>query len=84
MSLANQIRQIFLQDWDPVGIKHVPQAQDEYDSYLANITRLVQSQAAKNDIAAALLRAEVDMGLGTNENRANLVAAKLLLIYSSQ
>ncbi len=82
MSLAHKIRQVLLQDWDPVGIKHVPQAQNEYDPYLANITRLVKSQALQNDIAAALFQAEVNMGLGANESRANLVAAKLVLIHS--
>ena len=82
MSLANQIRQIFVQDWDPVGIKNVPEAQDEYDQYLANITRMVQSQASQSHVAAALLQAEVNMGLVANENRANLIAEKLLLIHS--
>ncbi len=80
LSLTHQIRQILLQHWDPVAIKHVPQAQDEYDTYLPKISLLLKSHASQSDIAAALLQAEADMGLAANEGRANLVAAKLLFI----
>ena len=82
MSLAHQIKQILLQEWDPVEIKNIQQAQDEYDSYLAHITQLLQSQASQSAIALALVQAEVDMGLKANQSRANMVAENLLLIHS--
>ena len=35
------IREILLRDWDPIGVADVPEAQDEYDSYISQIYGLL-------------------------------------------
>jgi hypothetical protein len=35
------IRQVLLRYWDPIGIQEVPEAQDEYDSYVGGVYRLL-------------------------------------------
>ncbi|MCW3100549.1 MAG: hypothetical protein JWL77_6167 [Chthonomonadaceae bacterium] len=39
------IRRIFLEDWDPIGIRDEPNAQDEYDAYLGGMYTLLDQNA---------------------------------------
>jgi hypothetical protein len=39
------IRRVFLDVWDPIGVRHAPNAQDEYDTYLGGIFELLMSKA---------------------------------------
>ena len=72
------IRHILLADWDPIGIRDEPEAQDEYDSYLPAILGLLREGADADRIAAHLLRIEAeDMGLRPDPERARRVALKL-------
>lgn len=71
------IRHILLADWDPIGIRDVPQAQDEYDSYVPGIAALLRAGADVDRIASHLLRIEEDMALIPDPERARRVALKL-------
>jgi hypothetical protein len=31
------IHDVLLKQWDPIGVSHVPEAQDEYDGYISQI-----------------------------------------------
>ena len=58
------IRHVLMDVWDPIGIKGVANAQDEYDSYLGGVYELLVSGAADEDIAYHLWRIVTDrMGL---------------------
>ncbi|HYD49008.1 MAG TPA: hypothetical protein VEB21_11700 [Terriglobales bacterium] len=58
------IRQILLNDWDPVGVKDVPEAHDEYDSYVVDVYRLLLSGATEEQIADHLWHIEAaEIGL---------------------
>jgi len=35
--IHRQIGTVLLQDWDPIGLAHVPQAHDEYYSYVRGV-----------------------------------------------
>jgi hypothetical protein len=35
------IHDVLIHEWDPIGIGDVPEAQDEYDSYIPQIYRLL-------------------------------------------
>jgi hypothetical protein len=35
------IRHVLMDVWDPIGVKDIPQASDEYDSYLGEIMELL-------------------------------------------
>jgi hypothetical protein len=48
------IRRVLLDVWDPIGIQNVPNAQDEYDSYLSGVLGLLVSGASDDELAAHL------------------------------
>ncbi len=35
------VGRIFLEDWDPIGVDDVPEAQGEYDSYVPGVCELL-------------------------------------------
>jgi hypothetical protein len=39
------IRRVFLDVWDPIGVRDEPNAQDEYDGYLGGMFELLMSNA---------------------------------------
>ena len=59
--IQKAIRQVLLHDWDPIGVSDVAQAQDEYDSYVGGIYRLLASGAAPLGLAEHL--AGIENGL---------------------
>lgn len=53
-----------MRDWDPIGGAKVPEAQDEYDSYVGPVYRLLVSGASDADLIEYLYSTETDtMGL---------------------
>jgi hypothetical protein len=48
------IARVLLQDWDPIGIQDVPEAQDEYDGYVGGVYRLLATGASPQEVAAHL------------------------------
>ncbi len=76
--IQEQIRQILLNDWDPIGIRDVPEAQDEYDSYVGGVYRLLADGAAAVEVAKHLARIEGEqMGLPSSADVRLSVATKL-------
>ena len=64
LQIQNAIREILLHQWDPIGVATVAEAQDEYDSYIGGIYRLIASGAGSERIAAHLADiARDEMGL---------------------
>ena len=58
------IRQVLLHEWDPIGVKDEREAQDEYDSYVAGVYRLLASNSSAQQIAEHLAKIESEqMGL---------------------
>ncbi len=62
-----ELRQILMDEWDPIGVADFPEAADEYDSYLGQIARRLREGASADEIAAFLHEVEtVTMGLGSS------------------
>ncbi len=62
--IQQTIRQVLMQDWDAIGVAGVPQAQDEYDSYVGPVYRLLASGASDSELIDYLYRTETEtMGL---------------------
>lgn len=83
--VQESIRQVLLQDWDPIGINDVPEAQDEYDSYVGGVYRLLTSGASEDAIIKHLDKIGSDtMGMPV-ANREGLrgVARKLIKLNVS-
>jgi hypothetical protein len=63
-SIQESIRQILLHDWDPIGVKNVPEAQDEYDSYIGGVYRLLASRCSADQLIDHLFSIESEsMGM---------------------
>ena len=62
--IRRHIRQILMQEWDPVGVSDVPEAADEYDRYIERVHDLITHGASEQDIASYLRSVEIEeMGM---------------------
>jgi hypothetical protein len=78
-SKLQSIRTLLLDEWDPIGVKDQPAAQDEYDQYLPPILALLERGALADDIEQYLGDVVgLDMGLATVAERDRVVARALL------
>ena len=76
--IQQSIRNVLLRDWDPIRVQDEPQAQDEYDSYVGGVYRLIASGASPRVLAEHLARIERDaMGFGTSAEQLIEVGTKL-------
>ena len=41
------IRTVLMEHWDPIGVSEMPEAADEYDSYIPNIKALLRAGACE-------------------------------------
>jgi hypothetical protein len=55
-----QIRRILMAEWDPIGVDGIPEAADEYDSYIGGLYQLLEQGASEPSICAHLRNIEVD------------------------
>jgi hypothetical protein len=78
--IRDAIAKVLLEEWDPIGVSDVPEASDEYDSYIAEMYRLVASRERPEAIAARLVEIEANlMGLPPMDPRLRLSVARSLL-----
>jgi len=76
--IQETIRDVLHHDWDPVGVGGVPEARDEYDSYVEGVYRLLLSGAGPSQVAEHLARIEQEwLGLPTAPEALIPVAQKL-------
>ncbi|MBW1860545.1 MAG: hypothetical protein JRI70_10905 [Deltaproteobacteria bacterium] len=68
-----------LNEWDPIGISDVPEAQDEYDSYVPGIHKMLVSRSTEKEVFEYLWDVETQhMGLLGNRGHTEAVAGKLV------
>ena len=80
--IVESIRIVLLRDWDPLGVQEIPEAQDEYDSYVGGLYGILSRSASADDVARYLLHIETDsMGLNSTAIESlRPVAEKLLTL----
>jgi hypothetical protein len=62
------LKTLIMEEWDPIGVKHMPEAQDEYDSYLYLLLGMILRNASETAIFNYLSDLETQhMGLNGNE-----------------
>ena len=77
--MQKQVRSILLSEWDPIGVRDVPAAQDEYDAYVVPLVHMLLAGQQGADVAARLLEIETQsMGLRGDAARAERVARRLI------
>jgi len=61
-----RVRDLFMREWDPIGVAGSPQAADEYDSYASKAYVMLMDEDADQDAITEYLFEVVssDMGLG--------------------
>jgi hypothetical protein len=75
------IRRALLTDWDPIGIGDDPNAQDEYDSYIGTIYKMLITRAPRNQFIDYLWWVETEhMGLAGNRAATEHFVDRLLRI----
>ena len=79
--MHNAIREALLREWDPIGISDVPEAQDEYDSYVGNLYKLLIAKRPVHEIFAHLWWIETEhMGLTGDRQATEHFATRLAKI----
>ncbi len=72
------IRRVLLREWDPIGMRDVLEAKDEYDGYVGGVYRLLANGASTLELAEHLARIERDdMGFSTVQESLPAVADRL-------
>jgi hypothetical protein len=67
------IHDVLIREWDPIGVGYEPNAQDEYDSYIPTIYRLISEGADDMKIAEHLEQIETDsIGLSFTGDRVQI------------
>jgi len=77
--MHEKIKNVLMQDWDPIGVQEIPEAQDEYDNYVPMIYSMLISRKPVNEVLEYLLWLEGEhMGLTVDHQRTQLIAEKLV------
>jgi len=68
-----------LMRWDPIGVRDVPQAQDEYDAYISPLLHLLHAGQTEDAVTAYLTTlVEDEIGLDSRPEREQQFAATLV------
>lgn len=59
----NSIREVLFRDWDQIGVNENQDLNDEYDSYIGSVYKLLAERASAEDIAKMLYKAEHELGM---------------------
>ena len=79
------IREILLHDWDPIGVRDIPEAQDEYDSYIPGIYGRLIHRISESDLFDYLRQIESQqMGLAGDRGKTQQAVKKLLLLNTQR
>ena len=75
-----QIGRVLLREWDPIGVRDEPAAEDEYEGYVYGAFRLLLDGAGEDAIARYLLAIERErMGMDGTPDGHRRAAARALL-----
>ena len=79
MALYRAVDEVLHYVWDPIGVSDVPQARDEYHSYLPQVFGLLRAGADEHAIASYLGNVSTErMGLNGNVEHDRRIARILL------
>ena len=75
------IREALLNEWDPIGVAAIPEAQDEYDAYVPAIHKLLIARKSFHEVFDYLWWLETEhMGLVGSRQATEYFAKRLLQI----
>jgi hypothetical protein len=64
-----RVRQVLMDHWDPIGVRDIPEAADEYDRYVGEVyVLLMDNRASEAEISAYLFATATEyMGLSPTD-----------------
>ncbi|QAY78152.1 hypothetical protein [Sphingosinicella sp. BN140058] len=69
--------------WDPIGVRGIPEAADEYDSYALTVLAMLERGTPDREVADYLTSVERDrMGLRARPDKNEDIAAMLRELHS--
>lgn len=75
------VKRVLFKEWDPIGASRMGGPEDEYDSYVPVICRLLMTKRSKREIFDHLWKLETqDIGMPGNRLATEHVAERLLQI----
>jgi hypothetical protein len=84
-TLHQGIKDVLLKDWDPIGVQDIPEAQDEYDSYVPTIYSMLITRKPINEVFEYLVWLETEhMGLTSDRQQTRSIAEKLASLGSNK
>ena len=79
--IQDSIRRVLIDEWDPIGVRGVPAAVGEYDSYIGRIYQILKGSRSADDLADYLARIEKEeICVRTSGETRTRVAEKLLAL----
>ena len=57
--IRSSIRDILMVEWDPIGVNDIPEAADEYDSYIDGLYELLEQGTSEVGVCAYLRHIEI-------------------------
>lgn len=73
------IKEALMSEWDPIGVKDIPEAEGEYDGYVSTIYKMLIQEKTKEEIFDYLWCVETKhMGLTGNRQATDAFAERLL------
>ncbi|SHH58026.1 hypothetical protein [Ferrimonas marina] len=82
--VVEAIDKVLMEDWDPIGIGHLPRAEGEYRSYAVELADMLQAGVSKAEVVAYLVRVCQDMfGLKTDFDYREYVEHVAVLILEA-
>ncbi|WP_213993554.1 hypothetical protein [Sodalis sp. dw_96] len=77
-NFSQQVKTILLNDWDPIGIKDLPEANDEYDDYVFTVCEMISEGKHESDFYDFLFWVESErICLHVNTEHIKSIAEKL-------
>ena len=81
VTIQDSIRRVLIDEWDPIGVRGVPEAVGEYDSYIGHIYQILKGSRSADDLADYLDRIErEEICVSTSGETRTQVAGKLLAL----
>jgi hypothetical protein len=68
-----RVRELLMREWDPIGVAGIPEAADEYDTYVGKVYVMLMVERASSEVIAAYLFdvATKHMGMSAHTEIAN-------------
>ncbi len=73
------VKNVLFLEWDPIGVRDCPEAEDEYDSYVPRVSLMLRERKTTEELYAYLRFLEVDrIGLDGDEAHTRNIANRLM------